>query len=131
MTDTLRNTVRKRQLYRSCEDTSDTHTDTGFDTFADASVLLEPSLSWINLTQCVLCHNFYQSKANQTIVCVIFKVTLCACFLMCVGIGLTESLAMTPAASVSGLYFSNPQASYFAVGKITKEQVQLFFISVI
>lgn len=30
---------------------------------------------------------------------------------------------MTPAASVSGLYFSNPQASYFAVGKITKEQV--------
>lgn len=45
---------------------------------------------------------------------------------MCVGIGLTESLAMTPAASVSGLYFSNPQASYFAVGKITKEQVQLY-----
>ncbi|XP_056222461.1 methionine synthase [Seriola aureovittata] len=40
------------------------------------------------------------------------------------GIGLTESLAMTPAASVSGLYFSNPQASYFAVGKITKEQVE-------
>ncbi|XP_053269745.1 methionine synthase isoform X1 [Pleuronectes platessa] len=40
-----------------------------------------------------------------------------------IGIGLTESLAMTPAASVSGLYFSNPQASYFAVGKITKEQV--------
>ncbi|XP_036936285.1 methionine synthase [Acanthopagrus latus] len=39
------------------------------------------------------------------------------------GICLTESLAMTPAASVSGLYFSNPQASYFAVGKITKEQV--------
>ncbi|TMS21888.1 Methionine synthase [Larimichthys crocea] len=31
---------------------------------------------------------------------------------------------MTPAASVSGLYFSNPQASYFAVGKITKEQVE-------
>ncbi|XP_014826847.1 PREDICTED: methionine synthase-like [Poecilia mexicana] len=40
------------------------------------------------------------------------------------GIGLTESLAMTPAASVSGLYFSHPQASYFAVGKITKEQVE-------
>ncbi|XP_053722568.1 methionine synthase [Synchiropus splendidus] len=40
------------------------------------------------------------------------------------GIGLTESLAMTPAAAVSGLYFSNPQASYFAVGKITKEQVE-------
>uniref|UniRef100_A0A3Q3JA11 Methionine synthase n=1 Tax=Monopterus albus TaxID=43700 RepID=A0A3Q3JA11_MONAL len=40
------------------------------------------------------------------------------------GICLTESLAMMPAASVSGLYFSNPQASYFAVGKITKEQVE-------
>ncbi|KAM4624117.1 methionine synthase isoform 2-T2 [Polymixia lowei] len=40
------------------------------------------------------------------------------------GICLTESLAMTPAASVSGLYFCNPQASYFAVGKITKEQVE-------
>ncbi|XP_069024617.1 methionine synthase isoform X1 [Embiotoca jacksoni] len=40
------------------------------------------------------------------------------------GIGLTESLAMMPAASVSGLYFSNPQATYFAVGKITKEQVE-------
>uniref|UniRef100_A0A3Q4IA40 Methionine synthase n=1 Tax=Neolamprologus brichardi TaxID=32507 RepID=A0A3Q4IA40_NEOBR len=55
-------------------------------------------------------------------------VGLCGCLLvhLCVivGIGLTESLAMTPAASVSGLYFSNPQASYFAVGKITKEQVE-------
>ncbi|XP_037547504.1 methionine synthase [Nematolebias whitei] len=40
------------------------------------------------------------------------------------GIGLTESLAMTPAASISGLYFSHPQASYFSVGKITKEQVE-------
>ncbi|KAM9817378.1 methionine synthase [Neosynchiropus ocellatus] len=40
------------------------------------------------------------------------------------GIGLTECLAMTPAAAVSGLYFSHPQASYFAVGKITKEQVE-------
>ncbi|XP_037611245.1 methionine synthase isoform X1 [Sebastes umbrosus] len=40
------------------------------------------------------------------------------------GIALTESLAMLPAAAVSGLYFSNPQASYFAVGKITKEQVE-------
>ncbi|XP_077407200.1 methionine synthase isoform X4 [Vanacampus margaritifer] len=41
-----------------------------------------------------------------------------------IGIALTESLAMMPAASVSGLYFSNPQASYFAVGKITKEQAE-------
>ncbi|KAM8837245.1 methionine synthase isoform 1-T1 [Spinachia spinachia] len=40
------------------------------------------------------------------------------------GIYLTESLAMMPAASVSGLYFSHSKASYFAVGKITKEQVE-------
>lgn len=50
---------------------------------------------------------------------------MCLHVFFCVGIGLTESFAMTPAASVSGLYFSNPQATYFAVGKITKEQVQL------
>lgn len=39
------------------------------------------------------------------------------------GIELTESLAMFPAASVSGLIFSHPKSEYFAVGKITKEQV--------
>lgn len=39
------------------------------------------------------------------------------------GISLTESLAMMPAASVSGLYFGGKCSSYFAVGKITKEQV--------
>lgn len=43
------------------------------------------------------------------------------------GIELTESLAMKPAAAVSGLYFSNPEATYFAVGKITKEQVIFYF----
>ncbi|XP_069464071.1 methionine synthase [Ambystoma mexicanum] len=40
------------------------------------------------------------------------------------GILLTESLAMTPAAAVSGLYFSSPKSKYFAVGKISKDQVQ-------
>ncbi|HEX9162082.1 MAG TPA: vitamin B12 dependent-methionine synthase activation domain-containing protein, partial [Thermoanaerobaculia bacterium] len=39
------------------------------------------------------------------------------------GIHLTESCAMTPAASVSGLYFAHPQAKYFAVGKIGRDQV--------
>lgn len=39
-------------------------------------------------------------------------------------IQLTESLAMLPAASVSGLYFANPEAKYFAVGKICKDQVE-------
>ena len=36
---------------------------------------------------------------------------------------LTESYAMTPSSSVSGLYFSNPKASYFGIGKINKDQV--------
>jgi 5-methyltetrahydrofolate--homocysteine methyltransferase len=40
-----------------------------------------------------------------------------------IGIKLTESLAMYPAASVSGLYFSHPEARYFTVGKIGKDQV--------
>ncbi len=39
-------------------------------------------------------------------------------------ITLTESLAMFPAASVSGLYFAGRSSQYFSVGKITKEQVQ-------
>ena len=38
-------------------------------------------------------------------------------------INLTESLAMTPASSVSGIYFANPNSLYFQVGKITEEQV--------
>ena len=39
------------------------------------------------------------------------------------GIGLTESYATTPAASVSGLYFGHPQARYFSVGRIGLDQV--------
>ncbi len=39
------------------------------------------------------------------------------------GICLTESLAMWPAAAVSGWYFSHPESQYFAVGKIAKDQV--------
>ncbi|HLJ92952.1 MAG TPA: methionine synthase, partial [Gemmataceae bacterium] len=40
------------------------------------------------------------------------------------GIRLTESYAMWPAASVSGLYFSHPEARYFAVDLVTKDQVE-------
>lgn len=41
-----------------------------------------------------------------------------------VGITLTDSLAMFPAASVSGWYFAHPQAKYFGLGKIGNDQVQ-------
>lgn len=40
------------------------------------------------------------------------------------GIKLTESLAMYPAASVCGLYFSHPDSKYFTVGKISRDQIE-------
>ena len=40
------------------------------------------------------------------------------------GVTLTESFAMLPAASVSGLYFAHPQSRYFSVDRITKDQVE-------
>ena len=41
-----------------------------------------------------------------------------------IGVTLTESLAMWPAASVSGYYFANSEAKYFGLGKITDDQVE-------
>lgn len=40
------------------------------------------------------------------------------------GISLTESYAMYPASSVSGIYFSHPQSRYFGVGKLEKDQIK-------
>ncbi|MES2340967.1 MAG: methionine synthase [Pseudomonadota bacterium] len=40
------------------------------------------------------------------------------------GMALTESFAMTPPASVSGLYFAHPESHYFGVGRIEKDQVE-------
>ncbi|MEW6772690.1 MAG: methionine synthase [Bacteroidota bacterium] len=40
------------------------------------------------------------------------------------GISLTESIAMYPTASVSGLYFAHPLSHYFSIGKINKDQVE-------
>ena len=42
------------------------------------------------------------------------------------GVELTTSYAMTPGASVSGLYFAHPEARYFAVDRITKDQVEAY-----
>ena len=42
------------------------------------------------------------------------------------GMTLTESFAMLPAASVSGLYFAHPDSRYFAVDRITREQVEAY-----
>ncbi|MBV8389811.1 MAG: methionine synthase [Mucilaginibacter sp.] len=40
------------------------------------------------------------------------------------GIQLTESMAMTPTAAVSGFYFAHPQARYFGLGRISKDQIE-------
>lgn len=40
------------------------------------------------------------------------------------GIKLTESFAMWPGSSVSGLYFAHPESKYFAVGKLGKDQIE-------
>jgi len=40
------------------------------------------------------------------------------------GMGLTEAMAMTPAASVAGFYFAHPQSHYFAISKIGEDQLQ-------
>ncbi len=42
------------------------------------------------------------------------------------GTELTESLAMSPAASVSGLFFAHPKSVYFATGKICQDQVRKY-----
>jgi 5-methyltetrahydrofolate--homocysteine methyltransferase len=40
------------------------------------------------------------------------------------GMGLTESCAMTPAASVAGWYFAHPEAAYFGIGRLGRDQVE-------
>jgi 5-methyltetrahydrofolate--homocysteine methyltransferase len=42
------------------------------------------------------------------------------------GVRLTELFAMQPAASVSGMYFAHPQATYFAVDLVTRDQVESY-----
>ncbi|MGH2525747.1 MAG: vitamin B12 dependent-methionine synthase activation domain-containing protein, partial [Actinomycetota bacterium] len=41
-----------------------------------------------------------------------------------IGMDLTETCSMTPAASVSGLYFAHPASRYFNVGRIGRDQVE-------
>ena len=42
------------------------------------------------------------------------------------GIKLTEHFAMTPAASVSGFYFSHPESKYFGIGKVDRDQIESY-----
>ena len=43
-----------------------------------------------------------------------------------IGITLTDSFAMLPAASVSGLYFASPRAKYFTLGRVGRDQVESY-----
>ncbi|MGK2900457.1 MAG: vitamin B12 dependent-methionine synthase activation domain-containing protein, partial [Burkholderiaceae bacterium] len=61
----------------------------------------------------------YPACPDHTVKAEMFRVLACAD----IGMGLTESLAMTPAASVSGFYIAHPEATYFNVGKIGEDQL--------
>ena len=43
-----------------------------------------------------------------------------------IGIHLTETLAMHPAASICGLYFAHPEARYFAIGQVARDQIESY-----
>jgi len=62
----------------------------------------------------------YPACPDHTVKSQMFEVLNCADIAM----GLTESLAMTPAASVSGFYMAHPDAAYFNVGKVGEDQLQ-------
>ncbi|MGY4831308.1 methionine synthase [Sphaerotilaceae bacterium SBD11-9] len=62
----------------------------------------------------------YPACPDHTVKAEMFRVLQCAD----IDMGLTESLAMTPAASVSGFYLSHPEATYFNVGKIGDDQLK-------
>ncbi|HEX3141393.1 MAG TPA: vitamin B12 dependent-methionine synthase activation domain-containing protein, partial [Rhizobacter sp.] len=62
----------------------------------------------------------YPACPDHTVKAEMFRVLQCADIEM----GLTESLAMTPAASVSGFYLAHPEATYFNVGKIGDDQLK-------
>ncbi len=62
----------------------------------------------------------YPACPDHTVKSQMFDVLNC----VDIGMGLTESLAMTPAASVSGFYIAHPEAAYFNVGKVGEDQLQ-------
>ncbi len=62
----------------------------------------------------------YPACPDHTVKADLFEVLRCTE----IGMGLTESLAMTPAASVSGFMLAHPDATYFNVGKLGDDQVQ-------
>jgi 5-methyltetrahydrofolate--homocysteine methyltransferase len=64
----------------------------------------------------------YPACPDHTVKTAMFRSLQCAD----IGMHLTDSWAMTPAASVSGFYLAHPQAAYFNVGKIGEDQIENF-----
>ncbi|MDP3821929.1 MAG: methionine synthase [Burkholderiales bacterium] len=62
----------------------------------------------------------YPACPDHTVMTAVFETLQCAE----IGMGLTESMAITPAASVSGFYLAHPESAYFNVGKIGEDQLQ-------
>jgi 5-methyltetrahydrofolate--homocysteine methyltransferase len=62
----------------------------------------------------------YPACPDHTVKAAMFEALNCAD----IGMQLTESWAMTPAASVSGFYIAHPEAAYFNVGKIGEDQIE-------
>ena len=62
----------------------------------------------------------YPACPDHTVKAAMFDALQCAD----IGMALTESWAMTPAASVSGFYIAHPEATYFNVGKIGEDQIE-------
>ncbi len=62
----------------------------------------------------------YPACPDHSVKAEMFKLLQCGD----IGMGLTESMAMTPAASVSGFFLSHPEAQYFNVGKVGDDQLQ-------
>jgi 5-methyltetrahydrofolate--homocysteine methyltransferase len=62
----------------------------------------------------------YPACPDHSVKGAMFELLNCAT----IDMGLTESLAMTPAASVSGFYIAHPQATYFNVGKVGDDQLR-------
>jgi 5-methyltetrahydrofolate--homocysteine methyltransferase len=62
----------------------------------------------------------YPACPDHTVKADMFRVLQCEE----IGMGLTESMAMTPAASVSGFYLSHPESKYFNVGRIGRDQLE-------
>ena len=61
----------------------------------------------------------YPSCPEHTVKSDLFSILKCEE----IGMSLTESYAMSPTASITGFYFAHPEAHYFTLGKIGKDQV--------